>query len=127
MKWLAFRRSGHLDWQALYQLHVFNTERARAQGLAGIISWPCNRAALFVFDEPSARPLIHTRGMKFAIDIVAVDADGYVIGWAERAQPNEAELFQAPPGTVHVIELCAGQIELRRLGHGLRVELYDVR
>lgn len=124
MKWLAFRRSGGLEWRALYRLSVFNTDRQRAQGLSGLASWPCNRAALFQFDT-AAPHRIHTQGMRFAIDIVASDADGYVIGWASRAQPNEAELFEAPPLTTYIIELAAGEIELRRLGHGLRIEMYD--
>lgn len=126
MKWIAFRRSGSRDWQALYQLHVFSTPAQRAHGLSGLAEWPANHAAIFQF-APGEPALIHTQGMRFPIDIVATDGDGYVIGWAEHAQPNDAELFRAPVGTFLVIELAAGEIRRQDIRDGLRIELYDVK
>ena len=60
---------------------------------------------------------VHTWGMRFAIDIVALDADGTVVDLVPRLPPWRLRLPRR--GTVGVLELPAGSLERTgtRLGH----------
>ena len=60
---------------------------------------------------------VHTWGMRFAIDIVALDGDGTVVDLVPRLQPWRLRLPR--PGTAGVLELPAGSLERTgtRLGH----------
>jgi uncharacterized membrane protein (UPF0127 family) len=56
---------------------------------------------------------IHTFGMRFAIDLVFLDAELRVRAFCRRVQPWRISL--APPGTAFVLELPAGRIDHTKL------------
>lgn len=49
---------------------------------------------------------IHTFGMRFAIDVVFLDRDGRVLGFADGVRSNRIRM--APRGTVMVLEVADG-------------------
>ncbi|MEZ5511100.1 MAG: DUF192 domain-containing protein [Gammaproteobacteria bacterium] len=49
---------------------------------------------------------IHTFGMRFAIDVVFLDRDGRVLGFADGVKSNR--IRTAPRGTVMVLEVADG-------------------
>lgn len=50
---------------------------------------------------------VHTKGMLFAIDVVALNADGEVLVISESIPPNGGRL-SFPQGTVSILEIAAG-------------------
>ncbi len=59
---------------------------------------------------------IHTLGMRFPVDVVFLNRQMRVLSLVQRLQPWRVLL--APRGTVHVLELAAGQIAATRLNAG---------
>ena len=49
---------------------------------------------------------IHTFGMRFSIDVVFLDINGRVVGFADNVKPNRIRF--APPGGISVIEVAEG-------------------
>jgi uncharacterized membrane protein (UPF0127 family) len=64
---------------------------------------------------------VHTWGMRFAIDIVALDQSGTVIDCVSNLRPWRLRLPRA--GTAGVLELPAGTLEASRTGMGHRIVL----
>jgi uncharacterized membrane protein (UPF0127 family) len=65
---------------------------------------------------------VHTIGMRFAIDVIALDDQGVVIDQVERLQPWRIRLPRR--GTAGVLELAAGTLERTgtSLGHRIAFE-----
>ena len=64
---------------------------------------------------------VHTCGMRFAIDVVALDEAGKVVDAVERLGPWRIRLPR--PGAVSVLELPAGSLSRSRTARGHRIEL----
>jgi uncharacterized membrane protein (UPF0127 family) len=98
-------------------LEIAATRTARRRGLMGRPSLPAGRALWIV---PSRG--VHTCGMRFAIDVVALDARGVVVDVVTDLRPWRLRLPR--PGTLGVLELPAGAVrESRtRLGHRILFE-----
>ncbi len=62
---------------------------------------------------------IHTAFMRFALDIVWLDRDGYVIGTRSNLKPWR--LASGPRGSAHTLELPAGRLSSLRLQAGDRL------
>ncbi|MDP6605393.1 MAG: DUF192 domain-containing protein [Dehalococcoidia bacterium] len=94
--------------------------RARRRGLLGRLSLGADEA---LWIEPSRG--IHTFGMRFPIDIVALNAGGIVVDVASQVKPWRVRLPRA--GTVGVLELPAGraQASRTRVGHQILFEASD--
>jgi uncharacterized protein len=82
------------------QIVVARTRRARLRGLA-LRRRPPDGAALLI---PRCRS-VHTFGMRFAIDLVWLDAEGRVLAVHERVPPGR---FRWHRGAVAVVEVAAG-------------------
>lgn len=61
---------------------------------------------------------VHTIGMRFAIDVVFVDAGGVIVRLVGRLAPNR---FAACTGAEHTIEFAAGSVRRLQLAVGQRV------
>jgi len=100
--------------------HVARTRRERAIGLLG-------QRGLTRGDGLWISPTrgVHTCGMRFPIDIAALDADGRVIDQVVAMKPWR--LRWPRPGAVGVLELPAGCLERShtRLGDRLALEMLD--
>lgn len=68
---------------------------------------------------------VHTVGMRFAIDVVALDADGRVIDCVEEMAPWRLRLPRW--GTAGVLELAAGTLAAAgtRIGHVITFETFE--
>ena len=66
---------------------------------------------------------VHTWGMRFTIDLVALNADGVVVDLVEGLKPWRLRLPR--PGTAGVLELAEGSLRNSgtRLGHTVTFEL----
>lgn len=66
---------------------------------------------------------VHTFGMKFAIDVVALDDRGYVVDLVAEMKPGRIRLPRR--GTAGVLELPAGWLEKTgtRLGHRIEFSI----
>jgi hypothetical protein len=82
---------------------VASTRRARAVGLLNARELPAGEGLWIV---PSRG--VHTVGMRFAIDVVALDAKGRVVDVAPRLRPWRVRLPRG--GSVGVLELPPGTI-----------------
>jgi uncharacterized membrane protein (UPF0127 family) len=98
-------------------LEVAATRATRRRGLMGRRTFAPGDALWIV---PSRG--VHTCGMRFAIDVVALDARGVVVDVVTDLRPWRLRLPR--PGTLGVLELPAGTVrETRtRLGHRVRFE-----
>jgi uncharacterized protein len=98
-------------------LEIAATRATRRRGLMGRASFAPGDALWIV---PSRG--VHTCGMRFAIDVVALDARGVVVDVVTDLRPWRLRLPR--PGTLGVLELPAGTVrETRtRLGHRFRFE-----
>jgi len=65
---------------------VADTQKLRLSGLSGWDSLPDSEGMLFVFDSASTTNCFWMKDMKFAIDMVWLDADKHVV----RQEPNVA-------------------------------------
>jgi hypothetical protein len=101
-------------------LEIAATRRTRRRGLSGRECLPAGNALWIV---PSRG--VHTCGMRFAIDVVALDARGVVVDVVTDLRPWRIRLPR--PGTLGVLELPAGAVrESRtRLGHRISFERAD--
>jgi hypothetical protein len=98
-------------------LEIAATRTARRRGLMGRDSL-AHGSALWIVPSRG----VHTCGMRFAIDVVALDARGVVVDVVTDLRPWRLRLPR--PGTLGVLELPAGTVrESRtRLGHRISFE-----
>jgi uncharacterized membrane protein (UPF0127 family) len=84
-------------------VHVASSRGARRRGLAGLRSLPADRAL-------HLRPCraVHTFGMRFALDLVWLDADGGVVRVDRDVAPRRHRLCGAARS---VVELSAGSAD----------------
>lgn len=104
------------------RVDVAATRVARAVGLLGRAGLEPGQGLYIV---PSRG--VHTWGMRFAIDVAALDADGVVLDIAARMAPWRMRL---PARGCHaVLELAAGTLARTgtRVGHRIRLEQAGTR
>lgn len=99
------------------RLEIAATRVTRRRGLMGRDSMAAGDALWIV---PSRG--VHTCGMRFAIDVVALDARGVVVDLVTDLRPWRVRLPR--PGTFGVLELPAGTVmaSRTRLGHRISFE-----
>lgn len=105
-------RTGH---SVASSVEVATTRTARRRGLLGRDSLPAGCA--FILAPCRA---VHTIGMKFAIDVLFVDADGLVLKIVEHM--SGWRMAMSPPAAV-TIELWAGAVRAMDLRVGDRLAL----
>ncbi len=103
------------------RVSVTATRAERAVGLLGRDDFQPDEA---LWIAPSRG--VHTCGMRFPIDLVALDATGTVVDRVEGLQPWRLRLPR--PSVVGVLELPVGSLERSdtRLGHRLTFETVGV-
>ncbi len=110
-------RNAHTGELMASALEVAATRAARRRGLLGRDALAPGSALWIV---PSRG--VHTCGMRFAIDVVALDARGVVVDVVTDLRPWRLRLPR--PGTLGVLELPAGTVmqTRTRLGHSIVFE-----
>jgi uncharacterized membrane protein (UPF0127 family) len=108
-------RNAHTGVVMASHLEVAATRTARRRGLMG-------RDALAPGSGLWIVPCrgVHTCGMRFAIDVVALDARGVVVDVVTDLRPWRLRLPR--PGTLGVLELPAGTVMKTRTRLGHRIE-----
>jgi uncharacterized membrane protein (UPF0127 family) len=92
-------------------VHLACSFRSRCIGLLRHASIPEHEGLLLV---PGGT--VHTLGMRFEIDVVFLNRQMRVLGFAERVAPWR--IVTAPKETARVLELAAGKIATTRLSTG---------
>jgi uncharacterized membrane protein (UPF0127 family) len=97
--------------------------RSRAARTRGLLARSSLGAGEALWIEPSRG--VHTFGMRFPIDIVALNAGGIVVDVASQVKPWRIRLPRA--GTVGVLELPSGcaAASQTRIGHQILFEASD--
>ena len=109
-------RNASLDTVIADKVGVAATRAARAVGLLTRSGLEPGEGLWIV---PSRG--VHTWGMRFAIDVVALDEAGTVIDCVSNLRPWRMRLPRA--GTAGVLELPAGTLEASNTGMGHRIVL----
>jgi len=110
-------RNAHTGVLMASNLEIAATRTARRRGLMGRQALAPGSGLWIV---PSRG--VHTCGMRFAIDVVALDARGVVVDVVTDLRPWRLRLPR--PGTFGVLELPAGAVmsSRTRLGHRITFE-----
>lgn len=110
-------RNAHTGVVMAADLEIAATRRARRRGLMGRDALAPGTGLWIV---PSRG--VHTCGMRFAIDVVALDARGVVVDVVTDLRPWRVRLPR--PGTLGVLELPVGTVmkTRTRLGHRISFE-----
>jgi uncharacterized membrane protein (UPF0127 family) len=109
-------RNASLNTVLADRVGVAATHAARAVGLLSRSGLEPGEALWIV---PSRG--VHTWGMRFAIDVLALDEDGTVVDCVSNLRPWRVRLPRR--GTAGVLELPAGTLEASRTSLGHRVVL----
>lgn len=108
---------------ATLTLEVVDTEPQREQGLSNRNSVAPADGMLFIFDA-DGKPGIWMKDMRFAIDIVWVNASGTVVMVKENAVPDSyPEVFRPALDARYVIELPAGEAAKKGIAEGTVIVL----
>lgn len=100
------------------KLEVVRSPEALEQGLGGRDHLASDRAMLFELPDAS-KNCFWMKDMRFALDIVWLDADKRIIAIAPDLQPRSyPQSYCAPLNSPHVIELNAGQANRYHLAVG---------
>lgn len=98
-------------------VRIADTPSARERGLSGTPSLSEGTGMLFVFEEPAVYGF-WMKDMKYAIDIIWLDAQMVVTGITPEVYPESyPEVFYSPADTRYVVEVPVG-FSTR---HGVRV------
>ena len=106
---------------------VADTEKKRVEGLSGKDILQENLAMLFVFDDEDYRSF-WMPDMQFAIDIIWLDEDYYIVGIAKNVMPtpdkslDELPRYNSEMPAQYVLEVNAGFSERHNLIKGDHIE-----
>lgn len=102
---------------------IADTEKERAKGLAGKNALPSRQGMLFIFDKDD-RWGIWMKDMRFAIDIIWIDADGNIIDIAQHATPESyPHVFVPEKPARYVLEVSSDFTEIRNITKDGTVDL----
>ncbi len=93
------------------RVHIARTTEEQHKGLAIFDTLPPNTGMFFVFDHDDAYG-IWMKDMKFAIDIIWIDAQGNIVDIVEGATPESFPRVFTPRGPArYVLEVVQGFVE----------------
>lgn len=105
-----------------YRVEVANDEQERKRGLSGRQALAGDEGMLFVFSRPGFH-CIWMKDMRFALDIVWLDAQKRVIQILEQVGPDTyPESFCPARPASYVVELNAGQVQAAGIKPGQVVQ-----
>jgi len=93
------------------RVHIARTAEEQHKGLAIFDTLPSNTGMFFIFDHDDAYG-IWMKDMKFAIDIIWIDAKGNIVDMAEGAMPESfPRVFTPRAPARYVLEVVQGFVE----------------
>ena len=100
------------------KIELAQSKEEQERGLSGRETLPEGEGVLFIF-ENSAQHLFWMKDMKFAIDIIWIDADGKVVYIKKSVTPDTyPEVFKPTQNAKYVLEVLAGFSEKNNLKEG---------
>lgn len=117
---LQFRLAGGGVARVLAE--VADTPRARQRGLMFRQSLPRGRGLLLLWPAPHMA-VIWMKNMRFALDLVFIDAAGRVVRIFRNVPPVAGPLYSAGRPVRAVLELAAGEAKRLGLHEGARLSL----
>lgn len=104
------------------KVEIADTPEMRVQGLSGRKTLREDAGMLFIFDSP-ARYGFWMKDMNFAIDIVWIDENRYVIGVEKNVLPETfPQIFSPDKAVKYVLELPAEYTEVHNIDTGAMVQ-----
>ena len=107
-----------------YRVEVADNPRLKSIGLMYRSSLPANQGMLLLNEKPQ-RLNIWMKNTFIPLDIIYIDADGYIVRIVENAQPESTRVMPSGGSVKAVLELNAGQVQKRDIAVGDRVT-YEV-
>lgn len=113
--------------ETIFYVEVADDDAERGRGLSGRESLPENRGMLFVFEKPG-RYSFWMYEMRFALDIIWIDADGRVVHIEENLQPctphQVCQSYTPSADAKYVLEINAGLVKKHGVVVGDFVEFW---
>ncbi len=103
-----------------YRVEVADTRRLKSIGLMYRSSLPAGRGMLLLNEKPQALN-VWMKNTFIPLDIIYIDTDGYIVKIVENAQPESTAVMPSEGKVKAVLELNAGQVEMRDIAIGDRV------
>lgn len=101
-----------------FSVEVARTKEEQALGLGGREGLNGNAGMLFIFSKPAPQ-IFWMKDMKISIDIVWIDKNKKVIGFAEGARPEDfPKTYQSPANVSYVLEIGSGEVQKRNIKIG---------
>ncbi|MDJ0272657.1 MAG: DUF192 domain-containing protein [Candidatus Caldarchaeum sp.] len=113
--------------EAVFSVEIADDDAERGRGLSGREKLPENRGMLFVFEKPG-RYSFWMYEMRFALDIIWIDADGLVVHIEENLQPctpnQVCQSYTPSSDAKYVLEINAGLVKKHGIVVGDFVEVW---
>jgi len=104
-------------------VEIAETQPAKETGLSGIRSLEQNTGMLFVYEAADFHT-IWMPDMRFSIDVLWIDADGYIVDAVRHMSPDSyPEVFSPSTPAKYILEVPAGFLEENNVNIGDIVEL----
>ena len=103
-----------------YRVEVADTRRLKSIGLMYRSSLPAGRGMLLLNEKPQALN-VWMKNTFIPLDIIYIDTDGHIVKIVENAQPESTAVMPSEGKVKAVLELNAGQVEMRDIAVGDRV------
>ena len=108
-----------------YVLEIADNADEHKKGLSGRTQLPAGQGMLFVF-QASGDHGIWMKDMRFAIDIIWLDANQQIVGLKANARPESyPETFYSEDASLYVIEVNVGEIAETGLKIGDQLHLVN--
>lgn len=108
------------------RVYIADTPEEQQKGLSVFNRLPPGTGMLFVFDQDDTYG-IWMKDMKFAIDIIWIDAEGRIIDIVQHATPESfPQVFTPRAPARYVLETRSGFVEERNVNASDLVDLADV-
>ena len=106
-----------------YRIEVADTRRLKGIGLMYRSSLPAGRGMLLLNEKPQVLN-VWMKNTFIPLDIIYIDADGYIVKIVENAQPESTAVMPSEGKVKAVLELNAGQVRQKEIAVGDRVSYH---
>jgi uncharacterized membrane protein (UPF0127 family) len=103
-----------------YRVEVADNARSKSIGLMYRSTLPANQGMLLLNEKPQ-RLNIWMKNTFIPLDIIYIDAKGYIVKIVENAQPESTNVMPSDGKVKAVLELNAGQVQKQDVAVGDRV------
>ncbi len=111
----------------LIRVEIADTPEERIRGLSGRESLKPGWGMLFIFPQEGVYSF-WMYNMRFPLDIIWIDEDGYVVYVVEKAPPcgedGECPSYTPDAEALYVLEVAAGFVEKNNIREGERIRIF---